>query len=153
MTDLADLITTVRQEIAELRKNIAKQEDQLHELRQQLGLHERISRMLEGDRARARTAPRSTAKRPARATRKSATKKKAPAKKKPAKRTDWNAILEKLPQSFAVAQVKEAAGNASTDADVHQALLRWRQAEKVTTPAKGRYEKTQVRVVGDQTQF
>lgn len=138
---MANLITTVRQELAALRKNIARQEDQLRNLKQKLGLHERIAGMLERGPAGSRTTPQPGSRSSVSPTPKSVTKK-VPAKRKAGKKTNWNAILEKLPRSFAVAQVKEAAGKKPTEADVHQALMRWRQAEKVTTNGRGQYEKT-----------
>lgn len=86
---------------------------------------------------------RPAAKKGLKATRKTTRKKvkKRSAKRTSSKRTNWNAVLGALPASFTAAQVKQAAGNTSNDADVHQALLRWRKAGKVTNSARGQYKK------------
>lgn len=108
--------------------------------------------MLDSGAAPAKTTLGPAAKKARKATKKKATKKRArkaakkvakqrPAKKKSANRTDWNAVLAGLPESFTAMQVKEAAGNRSNDADVHQALLRWRRAGSVTTTGRGQYQK------------
>lgn len=112
--------------------------------------------MLDTGAAPAKTTLGPAAKKARKATKKKATKKRArkaakkvakkvakqrPAKKKSANRTDWNAVLAGLPESFTAMQVKEAAGNRSNDADVHQALLRWRRAGSVTTTGRGQYQK------------
>lgn len=125
---MANLITVVRKEIDQLRQQIAKHTAALGELRKELASREKIVSML-GDGA----APR-RATQPAK-TRRNETRSSG--------RTNWNELLENLPRSFTAAQVKEAAGQASNQADVHQALLRWRKAGRVTTKQRGKYRKTQ----------
>lgn len=125
---MANLVTLVRKEIDQLRKDIANHHAELEELTKELASREKIASML-GDGA----APKRAAQ-PA---------KQRKSKAKPAGRTNWNALLESLPRSFTAAQVKEAAGQAANQADVHQALLRWRKAGRVTTKQRGKYRKAQ----------
>ncbi len=141
MTDLADLITTVRQEAAALRKRIEKQESILRDLEQQLKTHERIATMLQGDTTAPKTTRRPARKKTVKAAKKSRATKKA-VRRKRASRTNWNTVLEGLPPSFTAGQVKEVVGDTSNYADVQQALLRWRKAERVTTSGRGQYKKT-----------
>jgi hypothetical protein len=94
MTDLADLITIIRHEIAALRKNIGKHESDLQELQKQLDLHEKIAAMLPGTRARKTTQqlPRQLPpKKPARAAKKSRVRLKGTV------RTNWMAGLHPSP--------------------------------------------------------
>jgi hypothetical protein len=126
---LANLMTTVRQEMVRLRKDIAKQTAVLSVLTKELESHEKIAAML-GDRP-------TPQKRGGQAKRK-----KTRGKAKANTRTNWNALLESLAQSFTAAQVREAAGEASNQADVHQALLRWRKAGRVKATGRGKYRKS-----------
>lgn len=125
---MANLITVVQKEIDQLRKDIAKHTAELEDLRTELASREQIAAML-GDGAA-----------PGKATQPSKPRKK---QTKAPSRTNWNALLNDLPRSFTAAQVKEAAGESANQADVHQALLRWRKAGRVTTKQRGRYRKTQ----------
>lgn len=141
MTHLADLITTVREETAALRKRIEEEKGTLRDLERQLQIHERIAAMLQGDTTATKTPSRATRKQTAKTPKKSAAKKKT-GRKKRATRTNWNAVLQALPSSFTAGQAKEAAGNRANSADVHQALLRWRKAGTITTSGRGQYGKT-----------
>jgi predicted RNase H-like nuclease (RuvC/YqgF family) len=125
---LANLMTVVRKEIDRLRKDIAKHTAELDDLTKELASHEKIAEML-GD----GSAPRKPAQ-PSKPRKKET---------KSSGRTNWNALLDSLPRSFTAAQVKDAAGEASNQADVHQALLRWRKAGRVTTRQRGKYRKAQ----------
>jgi len=120
-------MTTVRQEMVRLRKDIAKQTAVLSVLTKELESHEKIAAML-GDRPAPRKAARQAKRKKTRA--------------KTNSRTNWNSLLESLSQSFTAAQVKEAAGEASNQADVHQALLRWRKAGRVKATGRGKYRKS-----------
>ena len=123
---MTDLTTAVRKEIGRLRDNIATQTAVLRKLTNELEKHEKVAAMLGTG-----TAPRKAVRR--------AKPKKG---RKASKRTNWNALLEGLPRSFTAAQVKSAAGDASNQADVHQALLRWRKAGRIATSARGKYRKS-----------
>ena len=133
------LITIVRQEITRLRKTIEERESSLQGLEQQLKTHEQIAAMLQRDTPDAKSSPIAR-KKTIKAAKKSLARKKA-IRRNRANRTNWNTVLERLPVSFTVGQVKEAAGSRSNYADVHQALLRWRNARRVTTSGRGQYKK------------
>ena len=125
---MADLMTAVRKEIGRLREDIAKQTAGLRKLTNELEKHEKVAAMLgTGPTPRTPTGKRESKKGKS---------------KSSGKRTNWNALLEALPRSFTAAQIKRAAGDASNQADVHQALLRWRKAGSIATSARGKYKKT-----------
>lgn len=124
---MTDLTTAIRKEIGRIRADIAKQTAGLRKLTNELEKCEKVAALLGNNSA------------PRKPTRQAKAKKSRP---KSSKRTNWNALLEGLPRSFTAAQVKRAAGDASNQADVHQALLRWRKAGRIATSARGKYRKT-----------
>ena len=123
---MAVLISAVRKEINRLRKNISKQTTLLRELTHELKRHEKIVAMLEKGSAQ----------------RGSVTQTKTKGKRTSTSRTNWTSLLKGLPRTFTVAQVSEAAGRGANQADVHQALLRWRKAGRIASRQRGKYRKT-----------
>lgn len=114
-----DLRVAVNKAIVDLRREISKRSSALASLRNDLARYEKVHGFLNG---------RSTPVR---------SKANGKGRRKP---TDWNAVLKRLPGSFAFGNVTNLAKTNSSNY-AHRVLAKWVKQRKVKRVERGKYQK------------
>ena len=121
-----NLITSVRREIARLKKEIGQRTSELAILKVGLTKHQRAYRLLAGGETKAQ--------RPG-------------GRRGRARRTtpvNWNAMLDQLPGRFTVRDLAKAAdGGRKSSGYVRQVAVRWAKQGKTSRIGRGKYKKVQ----------
>ncbi len=115
-----DLKVSVRSEINQLKKNITQKTSELTSLKNELRRHERVYKLLGGDRARTRR-PR--------------------ARGKSNVTVDWNSVLKGLPATFTLDHIYKArAVKGKPRGYLRHVVVKWARQGKIKRTGWGRYK-------------
>ncbi|HEU4344342.1 MAG TPA: hypothetical protein VFU31_22510 [Candidatus Binatia bacterium] len=113
-----DLRVAVNKGLAELRRTVSKKSLELAALRNEMNKYQKVQRFLSGQERAARTKANDNAR---------------------GRPTDWNSVLKRLPNSFAVGSVTNLTHRSSPY--MHRVLAKWIKQRKVKRVERGRYQK------------
>lgn len=115
-----NLESFVNKSMTGLKRKLSRAVSELAALKKDLQSYENVQKMLFQDSRPGRTA-----------------------KTKPRKiaRTDWNAVLKKLPHSFTSEAFRKASGRNRSAVYPRQVLARWAKQHRIKRLARGKYKK------------
>ena len=121
-----NLITSVRREIDQLKKEIGQRTSELAALKDGLIKHQRAYRLLAGGDTKAQRPGRKRAR----------ARKTIP--------VNWNSMLDLLPSRFTVGDIAKVAGaRRKSSGYVRQVAVRWAKQGKTKRIGRGKYQKVE----------
>jgi hypothetical protein len=114
-----DLRVAVNKAIVDLRREISKKSSELTSLRKTLAKYQKVHDVLNGDSSEARSKANGRVR---------------------WKRLDWNSVLKRLPNSFALGNVINLA-HTKSKTSVHHILNKWVKQRQVKRVERGKYQK------------